>query len=409
MTMNQTNPLTRPSPLGGEGEGQRPREIRFAIGLRDFSIKKGGAERYLVDLCTRMATEGHEVHVYAEHQDGQDRGIHFHPVKTIPFPKSLRLLSFAIKATKEMENGDYDIIFGVGNTLKADILQPHGGVHWAWFWRSLRAYENPILWMIKFLGRIFSPKQWVSGWVEDAPYHAKRLRTIIAISDMVKQDMMRWYRIPEERIQVVYNGVDIERFHPRNCRYREEIRRRHGIGDEFVLLFVSNNFRMKGLIFLIKALAEAKKQNSPPFKLLVLGRDRQDFYSGLARDMGIFEEVIFAGSTDEPEKYYGASDLLVHPTFYDACSLTVLEALASGLPAVTTASNGASGVLCHGEEGWVIGNLKDREELKRGIAYFFDEKRRREASRRAREKAEIYSENANFDRVITIFNEALQR
>ena len=130
---------------------------------------------------------------------------------------------------KRWRIGNYDITFGVGNTLKADILQPHGGVHWAWFWRSLRAYENPILWMIKFLGRIFSPKQWVSGWVEDAPYHAKRLRTVIAISDMVKQDMMRWYRIPEERIQVVYNGVDIERFHPRNRRYREEIRRRHGI------------------------------------------------------------------------------------------------------------------------------------------------------------------------------------
>jgi UDP-glucose:(heptosyl)LPS alpha-1,3-glucosyltransferase len=356
-----------------------------------------------------MATEGHEVHVYAEHQDGQARGIHFHPVKTIPFPRSIRLLSFAVRATREIENGGYDITFGVGNTLKADILQPHGGVHWAWFWRSLRAYENPVLWMIKFLGRIFSPKQWVSGWVEDAPYHAKRLRTVIAISDMVKQDMMRWYRIPEERIQVVYNGVDIERFHPRNRKYREEIRRRHDIGDEFVVLFVSNNFRMKGLVLLTRALTAIKKENSPSFKLLVLGRDRQDPYLGLARDMGIFEEVIFAGSTHEPEKYYGASDLLVHPTFYDACSLTVLEALASGLPVVTTASNGASGILCHGKEGWVIGNLKDEEELKRGIAYFFDEKRRCEASNRAREKAEIYSEKANFDRVITIFNEALQR
>jgi UDP-glucose:(heptosyl)LPS alpha-1,3-glucosyltransferase len=130
---------------------------------------------------------------------------------------------------------------------------------------------------------------------------------------------------------------------------------------------------------------------------------------GLARDSGIFKEVVFAGSTREPEKYYGASDLLVHPTFYDACSLTVLEALASGLPVVTTVSNGASGILCHGEEGWVIGNLKDGEEFKRGIVHFFDEERRRKASNRAREKAEIYSEKANFDRVITIFNEALQR
>jgi UDP-glucose:(heptosyl)LPS alpha-1,3-glucosyltransferase len=385
------------------------RKIRFAIGLRDFSKKKGGAERYLVDLCIRMATEGHEVHVYTEHQGEDNPGIYFHSVKTIPFPKSLRLLSFAIKATKEMEKGDYDILFGVGNTLRADILQPHGGVHWAWFWRSLKAYENPILWMIKFLGRILSPKQWVSGWVEDAPYQMEGLRAIIAISDMVKRDMMRWYRIPEERIHVVYNGVDIERFHPRNRRYREEIRRRHGIGDEFVILFVSNNFRMKGLGSLIKALADMKKENSPPLRLLVLGRDRQDSYAGLAREMGISEEVIFAGSTHEPEKYYGASDLLVHPTFYDACSLTVLEALGSGLPVITTVSNGASGILSHGEEGWVVGDLKDGEDLKRGIVYFLDEERRRRASFRAREKAEIYSEKANFDRVIAIFNEALQR
>lgn len=384
-------------------------KIRFAIGLRDFSKKRGGAERYLVDLCTRMAEEGYEVHVYAEQWDVEDSRIFLHSVRTIPFPKSLRLLSFAIKATKEMENGDYDIIFGVGNTLKADILQPHGGVHWAWFWRSLRAYENPILWTIKFLGRILSLKQWINGWIEDAPYKKRTFFKVIAISDMVKQDMIRWYRIPEEQIHVVYNGVDIERFHPRNRRYREEIRRRYGIGDEFVILFVSNNFRMKGLVFLTRALAEIKKGNSPPFRLLVLGRDRQDSYLGLARDLGIFEEVIFAGSTDEPEKYYGASDLLVHPTFYDACSLTVLEALASGLPVITTASNGASGILCHGEEGWVIGNLKDGEELRKGIAYFFDEKRRCQATCRAREKAETYSEKANFNRMIGIFNEAIQR
>jgi len=87
----------------------------------------------------------------------------------------------------------------------------------------------------------------------------------------------------------------------------------------------------------------------------------------------------------------------------------VLEALASGLPVITTASNGASGILCHGEEGWVIGDLKDGGELKKGLTYFLDEKRRRQATSQAREKAEIYSEKANFDRLIAIFNEAIQR
>ena len=62
-----------------------------------------------------------------------------------------------------MENGHYDVTLGVGNTLRADVLQPHGGVHWAWFWRSLRAYDNPITLDDKILGRILSPKQWVSG------------------------------------------------------------------------------------------------------------------------------------------------------------------------------------------------------------------------------------------------------
>ena len=72
---------------------------------------------------------------------------------------------------------------------------------------------------------------------------------------MVKQDIMRWYGIPEEQIVVVYNGVDTERFHPRNRQYREEIRKRHGIGDEFVILFVSNNFRMKGLGYLDQSIS----------------------------------------------------------------------------------------------------------------------------------------------------------
>jgi UDP-glucose:(heptosyl)LPS alpha-1,3-glucosyltransferase len=383
------------------------RKIRFAIGLRDFSKKRGGAERYLVGLCTQMAGEGYEVHVYAEQWDVEDSRIFFHFVRTIPFPKSLRLLSFAIRATKEIENGNYDITFGVGNTLKADILQPHGGVHWAWFWRSLRAYESPILWMIKFLGRIFSPKQWVSGWVEDAPYRAKHLRAIIAISDMVKQDMMRWYRIAEERIHVIYNGVDIERFHPRNRRHREEIRRRHGIGNEFVVLFVSNNFRMKGLVFLTRALAEIKKENSPPLKLLVLGRDRQDSYLGLARDMGIFEEVIFVGSTNEPEKYYGASDFLVHPTFYDACSLTVLEALASGLPVITTHSNGASGIITQGQEGFVISDPRDSQALGEKISFFLNREKLEKASIAARSLAESYSLERNWREMDNLFRKSL--
>jgi UDP-glucose:(heptosyl)LPS alpha-1,3-glucosyltransferase len=379
------------------------KKVTFAIGLLDFSKMRGGAERYLVDLCIRMAAEGYEVHVYAERYDVEDSRIHFHSVKTIRFPKSLRLLSFAARATKEIENGNYGITFGAGNTLRANILQPHGGVHWAWFWRSLRAYDHPMLWVMKFLGRVISPKQWVSGWVEDAPYRGKNPQVIIAISDMVKRDMMRWYRIPDERVTVVYNGVDTEHFHLRNRKYRQEIRGRHGIGDELVILFVSNNFRMKGLGFLIKALAHIKRENPSPFKLLVLGRDRQNSYLHLARKMGVMEELVFAGFTHEPEKYYGASDLLVHPTFYDACSLTVLEALASGLPVITTYSNGASGIITQGREGFVISDPRDVQSLVEKISLFLNREKVEKASVAARHLAESYSLERNWREMKNIF------
>jgi UDP-glucose:(heptosyl)LPS alpha-1,3-glucosyltransferase len=166
---------------------------------------------------------------------------------------------------------------------------------------------------------------------------------------------------------------------------------------------------MKGLGHLIKALAEIKKEDTLPLKLLVLGRDRRGPYLGLAKKIEISEEVIFAGSTDEPEKYYGAADLLAHPTFYDACSLTVLEALASGLPVITTASNGASGVLSHGEDGWVIDDMKKDDQLKRAIKYFVDDKVRGQASNWARDKTESHSKKLNFDQMMEAFREAIKR
>jgi UDP-glucose:(heptosyl)LPS alpha-1,3-glucosyltransferase len=384
------------------------KKIRFATAILDFSRKRGGAERYLIDLCTRLAKENFEVHVYVECSDDEEEGITLHRVRTIRFPKSLRLLSFAVRATRAIESGNYDVSLGVGNTLKADVLQPHGGVHWAWFWRSLRAYDHSFLWVIKFLGRVLSPKQWIQGYIENAPYKKNPFCKIIAISDMVKQDIMQWYGIPENQIEVVYNGVDAERFHPRNRQCREDIRRRYGIGDEFVILFVSNNFRMKGLGYLIRALSEIKKSNPSPYKCLVLGRDRKAPYVRLAEKFGISQEVIFAGSTDEPEKYYGAADLLVHPTFYDACSLTVLEALASGLPAITTISNGAGGILKNGQGGFVIESPLDTKALTAKIIFFLEDRKRQESCVLARRCIEGFLVELNYRQIISILLKSVE-
>jgi UDP-glucose:(heptosyl)LPS alpha-1,3-glucosyltransferase len=144
------------------------------------------------------------------------------------------------------------------------------------------------------------------------------------------------------------------------------------------------------------------------FQTFSFGKGSSESLSPFGKKIGLYDEIIFAGSTDEPEKYYGAADLLVHPTFYDACSLTVLEALASGLPVITTPSNGASGMIRWGEEGRVIGNLRDEEELRMVIKYFIEKGIGAHALHQGREKLERYSEKVNFDRMMGIFRETIK-
>jgi len=303
-----------------------------------------------------------------------------------------------------MEGGGFDVIMGVGNTWGADLLQPHGGVHWKWFWRSLRAYESPWLWGAKFLGRLFSPKQWAEGIVEDAPYR-KGVKRIVAISEMVKEDIIDHYGISEGQIVVVYNGVNTERFHPRNRRYRAEIRERYGLRPkELVFLFVSHNFRLKGLRYLIQALAliKRKRQN---VKLLVIGWDKAGPYRRLAKKVGCADDVLFAGGVNDLERYYPSADMLVHPTFYDACSLVVLEALASGLPVITTRYNGAGWIISEGKEGFILDDPRNVKALAEKILALSIPNKLEETSRAARDLAQRFSHQRCYQAMLEIFQE----
>jgi UDP-glucose:(heptosyl)LPS alpha-1,3-glucosyltransferase len=369
--------------------------MKIALGIRDFSPSKGGAERYLVELIRFLVQEGHEVHVFAHRFDEGIEGLYLHNVTPFSFPKGLRILSFALKCHQHMKREHFDVIMGVGNTWQVDLLQPHGGVHWKWFWRSLRAYKSPWLWGAKFLGRILSFKQWIEGIVEDAPYR-KGVKQIVAISEMVKRDIVDYYGIPEEKVAVIYNGVDTEHFHPRNRRYRETIRSRYGLSpQDVVLIFVAHNFRLKGLRYLIQALPLLKKKNRN-VKLLVVGRDHNGPYRRLAKKMGCGEDVFFAGGVKGLERYYPSADILVHPTFYDACSLVVLEALASGVPVITTRHNGAGGIISDGQEGFVLEDPRKVETLTEKILYLADPIRLQEVSIAARALAEKYPQQKSY-------------
>jgi UDP-glucose:(heptosyl)LPS alpha-1,3-glucosyltransferase len=159
---------------------------------------------------------------------------------------------------------------------------------------------------------------------------------------------------------------------------------------------------------LIKSLGELKKCHSN-FKAIIIGRDGTSSYKKLAKKHGCIENLIFLGHVDEVEKYYAESDIYVHPTFYDSCSLVVTEALASGLPVITTIHDGASGVIDDGIEGFVLKDPTDYVTLAERIGLFFDEEFRSKASVAARNKAEKYPAERNCDEIVKVYKEVISK
>jgi UDP-glucose:(heptosyl)LPS alpha-1,3-glucosyltransferase len=375
--------------------------MKIALGIREFLPEKGGAERYCYDLMHFLADKGLDVHIYSAAFPQGDRRLRFRKVPIIRHPKSLQVISFALNCRRMMREEKIDCIMGVGDTLYADLLQPHGGVHWKWFWRGLGGYRKPFPWFFKFLGRALSPKQWAKGFIEDAPY--AKAKKIVAISEMVHRDISDYYGIPEDRIVTIYNGVDIERFHPRNKRYREEIRSQYGLNSEdLLLLFVSHNFRLRGLQYLIQALGLIKRKREN-VKLLVVGRDRAEPYRRLARKFGCVNDIFFAGGIIDIERYYASADILVNLTFYDACSLVVLEALASGLPVITTLYAGIGEIISEGQGGnFVLGDPRDIQLLAEKILFFSQPDTLKKGSRTARRLAQRYSHERCFREILKV-------
>jgi UDP-glucose:(heptosyl)LPS alpha-1,3-glucosyltransferase len=375
--------------------------MKIALGIREFLPEKGGAERYCYDLMNFLAWKGLEVHIYSSAFPARVSGLRFQKVPVMPYPKSLQVLSFALNCRRLMREERFDCIMGVGDTLDADLLQPHGGVHWRWFWRGLDGYQKPIPWIFKFIGRSLSPKQWAKGFIEDAPY--AKAKKVIAISEMVHRDISDYYGIPADRMHVIYNGVDIERFHPRNRKYRKGIRSHYGLSSkDLLLLFVSHNFRLKGLRYLIQALSLVRAKNSN-VKLLVVGRDKAEPYRRLAKRLACADDVLFVGGVHDLERYYVSADILVHPTFYDPCSLVVLEALASRLPVITTIRNGAGGIIEDGVEGFVVDDPKDVNAIAEKILFLSQPHTLKVASREARRLAKWYSLQRCYNEILKVF------
>lgn len=387
------------------------RKLSIAILLDKFLPSRGG-ERYFTFLAEELVRRGHDVHVFATQvEESGDAPYQVHLIPVFQFPRSARMLSYVLFSARMVKRYGFDVIHGLGQSLACNVLNPHGGVERAYLKQEFASISSRPYYWYRWLRRYFSIRHYVELWLQKRLYNDGRVKRVIAISSMVKRDIVSHFDFPPDRVAVVFNTVDLERFHPSmRERLRTTARQSMGIDDaEILLLFAGNNYRLKGLEPLLKALALLKTRfPERRLRLVVAGRGQRWLYKRLARRLGVLDAVLFPGAVKEMEPYYAACDVYVHPTFYDSCSLTVLEALACGLPAVTTRFNGASDAITTDDAGRVIDDPRNIHELSETIAFYFDKERRARARTAARAAMEEYPPTRNVEETLAVYYAAAQ-
>jgi UDP-glucose:(heptosyl)LPS alpha-1,3-glucosyltransferase len=368
---------------------------------------RGGAETYIGDLARRLARDGHAVHLYACRWDAASlpASTHFHRLDVPTGPRFLRPWRFGAACEEALKKSQHDVSVGFDKTWGQDVLYPQGGLHAASAAHNLLKF--PTAWErgLAALGKCFDPAAWSFARLERKQYLGPNRPLVVVNSKMVRGHFERFYGVPPESVRVVSSAIDPGRFAADDrLRRRQEERTRWGISpEETVGLFVAMNYRLKGLAPLIRAAALVPRDR--PFRLAVVGHPKFGPYQRLAARLGVADRIAFLGHRDDPKDAYFASDFLVHPTFYDPCSLVALEALACGLPVVTTRYNGASELLSPPNDGLVIDDPHDAPALAAAMTRLFDHGTRSAASQAARQTGNRWTFEHHYRALLDVFGE----
>ncbi len=356
--------------------------MKAAIIIERADTNLGGAERSVFEMAAALSNSNIAVDILAAKGYRSTKNIHIlcrdNPGKRTCY------FTFAKALKKHLSENSYDIIHSVLPFYFADIYQPRGGTYAESILRNAESFQNQFIVSYKKLTAFANLHRTILLHAERKLCRQSDKPIIVAISQYVAEQFKRHYNINDERIIVIPNGVKISTTIDQNetNKLRQQIfahlgqetrDERRGTRDESVFfLFVANNFRLKGLTGLIKAMQlAARSKTSRPAYLIVVGNDKVSRYVRLAKEINSpNKKIIFLGPVSGVQNVLSISDIAVLPTFYDPCSRFILEALAAGKPVITTRFNGATDFFVNNRHGRVIDSPDNVSALLEAISYF---------------------------------------
>jgi UDP-glucose:(heptosyl)LPS alpha-1,3-glucosyltransferase len=392
--------------------------MKIAFCFESVVPARGGCETYIADLARRLLADGHEVHLYAWHWDESalPAGIRYHALPRRWVPRFLRPWRFSALCRQALAEGDQDVSIGFDKTWGPDVLYPQGGLHAASVDYNRRKHRSRLARGLAYLCRQLDLAHWSFTLLERRQYLGAKRPLIVVNSFLVRRHFQHYLGIANDDVVVVHSAIDPARLaDPDRPRRRLEWRKRWGLGPaETVGLFAAMNYRLKGLAPLLYAVALlCRDQRYQPaagaFRLMVAGSPDYRTFEGLARKLGVADRVRFVGRCADMRNSYFASDFVVQPTFYDTCSLVVLEALACGLPVITTRASGASEFLHPLQEGFVIDDPHDHGHLAWCMAQLLDPARRSAWGQAARRTAAQWTFEQHYRELVRALTLAVER
>lgn len=324
------------------------KKTRLAL-VRQKYRPDGGAERFVSKALEALDAHDLELNVITREWQGPVQpDWHIHICNPRKWGRISREQGFAKAARKLWQEQQFDLVQSHERIAGCDIYRAGDGVHSCWLEQRRRILPG---WKGNLLLRD-SYHRYVMN-AEREMYNSSELKGVICNAQMVKQEIIDTFNVPASNITVIYNAVDNQRFLPPTAAQFLELRKMWQLPPQAsCLIFVGSGFERKGLAAAIQAIAPTNRH------LLVVGKDKdQKRYQSLAKTLGCEDRIHFFGMQRETLQFYQMADGLLLPTLYDPFPNVILEAMACGLPVITSTRCGGAEFITDGQNGYVCDAL----------------------------------------------------
>jgi UDP-glucose:(heptosyl)LPS alpha-1,3-glucosyltransferase len=365
--------------------------LRILLATGIYEPNRGGASEWLQNYARWLVDRGYDVCVVCERAENSAP----EPFELLTLPASRHTKNSwrrAVALQSLVQNHSADIIHDTGCLLTSDVFHPlMGSLTHNWY-RQLRAYPLPLR-----LRRFWHVRLWRDVRLQLHQHRHHRL--LVACSKRVASDFAQ---LGCRDSTIILNGIRMPA--PPNSNVVQQLRQELGVGDRLLVLVTANNFYLKGVMTVLRALSLLDDEARKRLLVVIAGHNQDGAFQQHIQQHNLRDGCRLAGWVKNVDDYYHAADIFLHPTYHDAGSLSTLKALVAGCAVVTSRFDGSADLIRHEINGLVLDRPDDAGKLAEILRRLLDSGLRNQLGAAARQLAPLINQEHQFQRLEALYS-----